>query len=145
MENQIVYEARKWIGTKFLHHGRLRKNLHFEGGCDCLGLVIGVLHEIGVQIDFEDDKSYSRIIRNSILIDGCKKHLIEKQLMALNTGNIVIFKFRIKLPPQHLGIIGKINNRLTLIHSHSKIGKVVEHLLDDTWMNFLCAAFVIDV
>jgi cell wall-associated NlpC family hydrolase len=35
-------EARKWVGTPYKHMGKTRN------GCDCLGLVMGVMSNIGI-------------------------------------------------------------------------------------------------
>lgn len=46
---QIVAQARTWLGTKYHHQGRLKKSAKGPGGCDCLGLIIGVIDELGLQ------------------------------------------------------------------------------------------------
>lgn len=141
MKNRIAEQARTWIDTKFVHHGRLKKNGDFDGGCDCLGLLIGVLRELQIDVDFSDDKNYSRIINDDILINNCEKYLNEKSISNLETGDIAIFQFRKKLPPQHLGIISKMDDKITLIHSYSKVGRIVEHGLDEIWLGYLHSVF----
>lgn len=41
LNEQIVKEAKTWIGVNFQHHGASKF------GCDCSGLIIGVLNAIG--------------------------------------------------------------------------------------------------
>ena len=40
----IVTQARTWIGTPFHHQARLKGK-----GCDCLGLIVGVVDELGLK------------------------------------------------------------------------------------------------
>ena len=42
--NTIVTQARTWIGTPFHHQARLKGK-----GCDCLGLIVGVVDELGLK------------------------------------------------------------------------------------------------
>ena len=39
---KIIAEAHSWLGTKFKHQGRIKKTDNDSGGCDCLGLIIGL-------------------------------------------------------------------------------------------------------
>lgn len=150
MDNKriIVIKAREWIGTKFLHRGRLKKDINHDGGCDCLGLVIGVLKELNIDINFMDDIFYRPIIRTNILVDNIEKYLNKKDQNNPEEGDIALFrlgKVDDKLPPQHLGIINVMNENFTLIHTHAKIGKVVEHLLDNEWKGKICGLFTINL
>ena len=57
----IVTQARGWLGTPFHHQARLKKV-----GCDCLGLVVGVVDELGLKdstgtlLASYDEVTYSR-------------------------------------------------------------------------------------
>jgi cell wall-associated NlpC family hydrolase len=143
MKKQIATQTQSWIGTKFLHQGRLKKTDSHDGGCDCIGLLIGVLKELKIKINFTDNKSYKRLVGDSILLDNLNKYLTEKDKSSLEAGDIVLFQFSPNLPPQHLGVINSNNGKLTLIHAYLKIGKVVEHLFDETWRSYLHSAFEI--
>ncbi len=48
-QQQIISQARTWLGTKYHHQGRLKKSARGFGGVDCIGLVIGIIDELGIQ------------------------------------------------------------------------------------------------
>jgi hypothetical protein len=37
--------AREWVGTRFKHQGRMKHSAGQQGGCDCIGLILGVVKE----------------------------------------------------------------------------------------------------
>jgi len=45
-KQQIILQARTWLGTKYHHQGRLKKSKAGAGGVDCIGLIIGVIDEL---------------------------------------------------------------------------------------------------
>ena len=148
IREKIVSQARTWIGTKFHHQGRLKGNSQNKGGCDCIGLLIGVLRELNFDFDsrfkdFCDEKNYQRIVQNDILLKNIEKFFKKKDLSEISSGDIVLFSFSEKLPPQHVGIIGEYQGNLTLIHSYLKIGSVVEHFLNDYWRQYLFGVYEI--
>ena len=48
-QEDIINQARTWLGTKYHHQGRLKKSSRGDGGVDCIGLVIGIIDELGIQ------------------------------------------------------------------------------------------------
>ena len=139
---KFILQARTWIGTKFCLHGRSKRNNIDLGGCDCAGLIIGVLKESIENFDerfdgFIDSRIYKRIISDYELLLNIEKFFKKKKLSDIESGDIALFSFRENLPPQHIGIIGRQNGYFTLIHSYQKLGCVVEHILDDYWKDFL--------
>jgi cell wall-associated NlpC family hydrolase len=50
--DDIVRQARTWIGTPFHHQARLKSK-----GCDCLGLIVGVVDELGLK----DTRFFTRL------------------------------------------------------------------------------------
>lgn len=46
---QIAAQARTWLGTHYHHQGRLKKSERGKGGVDCIGLIIGIIDELGIQ------------------------------------------------------------------------------------------------
>ena len=79
----IVAEARSWIGTAFKHQGRMKKSYGNRGGCDCIGLIVGVAKVLqlssgqGWMLDYYDNRHYHRLPHGNDLCD----HL----------GSVVIF------------------------------------------------------
>lgn len=127
MNKRIVEIARSWIGTPFYHKGRSKKI-----GCDCIGLILGVMTELGVEI--KKEFSYRKIISSNILVENLSKYLKEKD--NISAGDIAVFYMNSY--PSHIGIIGDYyNNSLSLIHSYAPLKKVVEHYLDEYWLGKL--------
>jgi hypothetical protein len=46
---QLEAQVRSWLGSKYHHQGRLKKSAAGAGGVDCIGLIIGVIDELGLQ------------------------------------------------------------------------------------------------
>lgn len=122
----IIDEARTWIGTPF-HHQAAIKNI----GCDCIGLMRGVYEQLFPGI-LENDPNYrkptySKQPFNSMfpksLEDTGYVTIIEK---GLKSGYLLLFAYRKE--PQHIGIF---TEKGTIIHAGNP--KVVEHRLDDKW------------
>ena len=132
MENEIVKVARTWLGTKFHHQGRKK-----GAGVDCIGLVVGVAQELGLQV--EDKTDYGREPNNFELQNGLEKQL---RKCELKIGAVALFK--IDKEPQHVGIISDYGDGFGLIHAYAQSRKVVEHNLDELWRGRLvgCYEFV---
>ncbi len=147
MREEIVKEARSWLGTKFRHQGRKKKTETDVGGADCIGLVIGVCHELKIcsnsfencEISSFDKNSYARIPQDSELEQELCKHLRQKD--EIEIGDVLLMKFD-KLP-QHVGIVGNYDDagNLSLIHAEMASKKVVEHLLDSVWRSRIIGVF----
>lgn len=137
----FVNQTRTWIGTKFHHQGRLKKSDKGLGGCDCVGLLVGVIRELSLEeaicgnIDYVDKRDYKRIVKNSSFEDVVKKYFREKEISSMEFGDIALFRFKEFKYPHHVGIIGKIDNHFSLIHAFIGSESVVEHILDEYWMN----------
>lgn len=117
----MVAEARKLIGTRFIHTGRN------EHGLDCAGLVIKVAHALGLSaFDFT---CYTRHPDGFTMRMLCDEHM--ERADDTQPGNVALIRFFKQ--PQHLGIIGDypVPGYVSLIHAH-KAG-VVEHILDQAW------------
>ncbi len=135
-QDQITKIARSWIGTKFHLQGRVCKsNLH-SGGCDCIGLIMGIAKQLNLKAKngkpfIKYDKfDYPLVSRNNRLQDEFDWLLNETT--KIKVGDLILFA--ISKHPQHLAIISNIENEeIYIIHCHIKIGKVVEHRLDKEW------------
>ncbi len=147
MREEIVAEARTWIGTPFHHQGRVKR-----AGCDCIGMVLGTLHNIGARaaqkttdgaaIPFTefDRTDYSPDPNSARLKHTLDEHLTEIELEAIAPGDVLLFKV-IHLP-QHVGIVGNHpSGGLSLIHAYSPAGKVVEEPLAKMWLSRVIAAY----
>lgn len=143
---RIIEEARSWIGTPFHHQGRLK-----GVGVDCLGLVLGVMKELGLTTHYRD--RYNKrlpftkfdITNYSREPDGrTLKRSLDLLIDPINDVNTIqpgdIALFFVKERPQHLGIIGN-HNGLSVIHALEASRYVAEHTLNQTWCSRLVALY----
>lgn len=113
-------------------------------GCDCIGLVIGVLDELSVRFDGKlpselDQRDYTMQPDGKRLNSLLWRYLEAIALPQMQVGHIALMRF--EKEPQHVGIIGNYDNKFSLIHCYQGVGKVVEHHLDEKWRRRIVAAF----
>jgi cell wall-associated NlpC family hydrolase len=132
--NDIVLEARTYIGVPWVHQGRSRD------GVDCLGLAILVAQTVrGYQFDMRD---YAAQAMDETMQAKCLEHMDPIGLSDLAPGNVVVIKFENQ---RHMAIVGDypIAGHFSLIHANSKLGKVVEHRLDSVWRRLIMSAWAL--
>lgn len=142
----IVEEARSWLGTGFHHQGRLRKSAASRGGCDCIGLVMGVARALEIPYgnlllaDY-DNVEYGRLPDGEMLYRKLQYYLDEIPVACIQPADILLFCF--DKNPQHVGFVTDYpqDNSLGLIHCYAQVRKVVEHRLDEVWRRKIVAAF----
>ncbi len=136
----IVAQARSWIGTSFHHQGRLKAKGTDKGGCDCIGLVVGVLKELGISLADNDQTDYSMLPDGRRLKAMLDKHLRAIALNKIRPGDILLFTFENN--PQHVGIASNYTGGgLGIIHCYAGSKMVVEHHLSDNWLRRTVAAY----
>lgn len=130
----IVDEARTWIGTPWHHLGRVK-----GAGCDCIGLVVGVANALGIPV--EDSDRYPRhhagnqfeleVFRQT---DGVNPRM-------LKPGDLILMKF--DKESNHIAIVTETEPYIKIIHAYAVARKVVEHSFDDTFRQkmFSCRRF----
>lgn len=131
IRDDIVHEARKYVGTKFIHQGRL-----LGAGVDCIGVIVGVAKSLNLQC--HDVKSYSKMPHVNELLPELEKSLCPVDIDKIKPGDILVFWInrRTKIP-QHLAIMTDKG----MIHTYQSVEKVVEHGLTKKWLRRLVAAF----
>ncbi|MDA0780790.1 MAG: NlpC/P60 family protein [Rickettsiales bacterium] len=142
--NDIVVEARSWIGTRFHHQGRVKKSSNDKGGVDCIGLILGVAEAVGIThngISYYnyDKREYAKVPDNDRLKLSFQKYLKEIDTADVKSGDILMFKF--DKEPQHVGFVVKEKKYINLIHCYMQARGVVEHRLDEYWKNRIVTAF----
>lgn len=135
----VVAEARTWIGTPWQHQAALR-----GVGCDCTGLVRGVISAFRALPHELEQMSYARTPDGVTLLRLCREHLAEVPAGEAAPGDVLVFSYG--AGPQHLGIAADyLHGGLSLIHAldqpGTKRGRVVEHRLDAAWRARIVAAF----
>ena len=141
-QQEFIDQARTWLGTKYHHQGRLKKSARGDGGVDCIGLVIGIIDELGIS-DGEgnslvnaDEVNYSMYPERGRLVRSIQQHLRRVPIERMRVGDVLLFKtFR---DPQHVGLLSQYpSGGLGLIHCNSSAGKVVEQPLSMVWIKML--------
>lgn len=81
---QIVDEARTWVGVRWRHQGRTRY------GIDCAGLVVKTAHALDIT-DF-DYTNYDRRGFQQNLVKIFREHMIEKSVNKRLPGDVLLFR-----------------------------------------------------
>lgn len=132
----IVNEARTWLGTPFHHQGRAK-----GAGVDCVGLPGMSAQSVGFKV--EDRTGYSRLPDGETLEAELDRQMLcvwqrgmGDPLAVLQPGDVPLF--RMPRLPRHVGIYcGVVDGEHRFIHATSDVGKVVEINLDAYWRRAL--------
>ena len=140
MANKIVEQARTWLGTPFHHQARLKGK-----GCDCLGLIVGVVDELGLKdaqgkpLAAYDEVTYSKEPDGAYLMQKLTALLEEVPIAEARAADLALFT--VKENPQHLALLTDYEGTLGMIHCDARTRRVVEHRLDDEWKQRLIKVF----
>jgi cell wall-associated NlpC family hydrolase len=129
---QLVDEARQWIGTPFVHQA-YRKGI----GADCIGLIAGVALSFAMPdavawaqrpdchnyAEQPDPKMLLRLT-NEFLLPVCTEY------DALMPADIVLMRF--ESDPMHFALVTSLTPFL-VVHALSRLGRVAEHHIDRAW------------
>ena len=126
----IIIQARTWIGTKFRYQGIIKKNKHNDGGVDCLGLVFGVFDELdykynGKLLSHYDNIIYSKKPNFEILKEKFSLFFNTKDINELDIGDVILQK--VSKQNYHL----MFYNQSTVIHSSAVSHKVIENKINN--------------
>lgn len=133
IREQIVAEARSWLGTPYHHQQSTR-----GAGCDCVGLVRGVGVACGVMPPRLEEwarfAGYSRRPNPRRMAEGMHTFLMPLPDGAEPLpGDIAWLQWRANLP-MHLALLAHdAAGAPQLIHSFSDAGQVVCHGLTLQW------------
>jgi NlpC/P60 family putative phage cell wall peptidase len=126
----VVSEARRWIGTPYHHQASVPLV-----GSDCLGLVRGVYATLyGTEPESPPPytKEWGEYDREELMLNAASRHLVcklrakDKEVLTLverfwSAGDILFFRARIGAAAKHCGISSG-NGRM--IHAYSGVGVV---------------------
>lgn len=116
--DDIVEQARAYLGTPFVHQGR------HVSGLDCIGLVVAVARDLG--IDLVDRPGYGRQPFRGLLEAELAAQLNPVPMDELSKGDIMLLRWP-NGQPTHVAIY----TGRTMIHSYERRGMVVEHRFID--------------
>jgi NlpC/P60 family putative phage cell wall peptidase len=136
--NDIVSEARRWIGTPYVHQASCR-----GAGTDCLGLIRGVWRSL---LGEEPEpvphytRDWSEPAREEILLAVASRHLIPKPTASSDVGDVLIFRMIGNGIAKHMGISARSDHGPTFIHAYSD-HSVVETSLSTPWLRKIAGRF----
>ena len=143
LKREIHSILESWLGVKFVYRG------YTKNGCDCAGLLVGVLNEMKIKKDmivpYLDHKAGNgRYIDSSMILSTLRKFTKEidiKNIDFLIEGDIILFSSNKKnCLPSHMGIVFS-KQPVYFIHAHASVGRVVKNVLDNFWLQRLKNAF----
>ena len=117
--DDIITEARRWIGTPWRHQGRSR------AGVDCVGLIVLVARALGLEP--EDVTGYARRQDGRTLLRHLHKQLDQQTITNWKIGDIGVFKE--SAFPIHVGFLSRRDGVPTVIHAHARRRQVIEEAL----------------
>lgn len=124
--NDVIACARTYIGTPVIHQGRLK-----GVGIDCVGLIVCVAKELGINI-VEPPPEYGRIIRDNQMTIRLNEQFIGPK-KTWNPGDILVMGWRKRA--HHLGIATDGG----VIHANRK--SIVEHILGEPYTSKIMSAY----
>ena len=134
----VVDEARRWIGTPYVHQASCR-----GAGTDCLGLLRGIWRAV-IGAEPESVPAYtvdwSEPGREERLWQAAITHLVAKPLDEEAPGDVLLFRMRDGSVAKHIGIAGDTGPNRTFIHAYSGHA-VVENALSQPWARRIVARF----
>lgn len=132
--DQIVNEARSWIGTPYEHLGRAK-----GVGVDCSQFIIAVAIAVGYRdedfnIPVHAPRPHPRIF------EELTNHLYTIPIDEARSGDILIFCFNLRTRlPQHMAFVTDVG--ICHLHPHTDIARVVEHRLDEYFRERIVSAW----
>lgn len=139
--DEIVQEARSWVGAPYRHQGRSK-----DTGVDCIGLASEVLENLGfhgvVPRDYSDHPDGDFIERE------CDRQLVRigsgpDCLKLLQPGALMIFWFYAEGKAQHFAWFYRDGHVDRMIHAFAgtRPRRVVDQAIDNYWKRRLVAAY----
>lgn len=132
---EIVAEARKWLGTPYIHQAS-----KCQIGTDCLGLIRGVYRAL-CGAEAEIPPAYERVATahdGETLWEAAQRHLLPVQGSA-QAGQVLLFRLRPSEPAHHLAICsGDRQRAMSMIHAC--FGASVVEVNYHRWWQSRCVA-----
>lgn len=134
----IVLEARRWIGTPYVHQASC-----CNAGTDCLGLIRGIWRSVvGAEPEHVPDytEDWSEPNREEALLDAALRWLVPKPLSSQDVGDVLVFRMMENCVAKHLGVSSASDTHCTFIHAYSG-HCVVETSLSKPWARRIVGRF----
>ncbi|WP_417205015.1 NlpC/P60 family protein [Antarctobacter sp.] len=140
--NRVVYAARGWLGTPYVHQASCR-----GAGCDCLGLLRGVWREVigpepeevpAYSMDWSEPQGDERLWRAGL------QHMVPKARDDAAEGDVLLFRMRDGSIAKHVGLQARTGGMASFIHAYSGHG-VIESALSAPWARRVVARFALPI
>lgn len=132
--DDIIAEARTWVGTKWAH-GQMTKG----AGADCLGFIAGIALALGYcdarrAARDERFRAYGRAADPAMLDEVCETYL-DRIDAATGIGDVLRMTPARGVYAQHFALVSAFDGRPTrIIHcTNAYPRQVTEHGIDDEW------------
>jgi cell wall-associated NlpC family hydrolase len=133
--------ARGYLGVRFAHQGRTK-----AGGVDCLGLLIAIAEEAGLEIDGKqvaalDRSDYGTYPDADFLRERLETFLTPVPVSDMQVGDILLLA--IDGRAQHLALVTDYpaEGEYGMIHAYAPARKVIEHRLDEHWKKAIAGVY----
>lgn len=135
--DQIVAEARSWLGVPWRHQGRSRVAIDCAGLLECVGKATGAIDYTG-PVDYRRESNGAKFLRHFARA-GCR----EKSAALARDGDILVFVIVGGALPRHCGIRATRAGVPTFIHSYGAPSwrQVIEEDLAGLWLSKLVACW----
>ena len=129
---QLIAEARSWIGTPFQHGASLKGQ-----GCDCAGFVLGVWRACGCVVpNVPAYTSNWPFQGRDPLLEHAQHHVWHIEPEQRAAGDVLFFRWR---PHEPVGHVALATSPFTMIHAHEG-ACVTEVHIHPAWLRRLVAA-----
>ena len=132
-----VAEARKWIGTPYVHQAS-----RCGAGCDCLGLLRGVWRSLYGREPVSVPRyspDWDEPQHGEVLLQAARRHLRAVPEGRGLPGDVLLFRMRTGAVAKHLGLVSRIEDA-RFIHAYAGHG-VIESPLSHPWRRRIVARF----
>lgn len=130
--------AKKWLGVPFRWHG------YSKNGCDCIGLIVGILHENGVMT--QEDVAKHEICKYGHNVSRIGEQYVNHIMLKYfnkyegeELKNGLVFRMKDYNAPYHFAIYGDRQ----IIHTTSEVGCVFRANFDDNLKSKVQDIFVL--
>ena len=138
-EHPAVAEARRWIGTPYVHQAST-----LGAGADCLGLVRGIWRALcGPEPEALPayTADWGEVGGHELLAAGAGRHLLSVAGDApLAPGQVLLFRMADRAVAKHLGIVSAPEPEPRFIHAYDRHG-VLDSPLSQPWRSRIAARF----
>ena len=137
-QQQVLSQARTWIGTPYRHQASCK-----GAGTDCLGLIRGLYRELYGR-EPEKPPAYSPLwaelssrASRELMLQAAERHLVPRDIEGVCPGDVLLFRLSPHHPVKHAAILSEEGR---MIHAYAG-QSVLETAFVPWWQKRLAAVF----